>query len=186
MRTLPIRSVAAGLLTVSLAAVGAAQPPAAQQGPPKPAPEMSQLAYFEGTWSCSGKMFENPMGSPAGAMTSTAVVRKDLNGFFQTGTIKGTMPKQPPFEGRFNETYDSATKQFVMLWVDNMGGWAQSASSGWRGDTIVYEGDTHIGGQTMKSRDTFTKSGPAAMTHSWEAQMNGKWMPIGEETCKKK
>ena len=33
-----------GLLTASFAASGAAQ-----QGPPKPAPEMSQLTYMEGT-----------------------------------------------------------------------------------------------------------------------------------------
>ena len=40
-----------GLLTASFAASGAAQ-----QGPPKPAPEMSQLTYMEGTWTCDGKM----------------------------------------------------------------------------------------------------------------------------------
>ena len=181
MRIFPIRSLAAvGILTASLAAVGSAQ-----QGPPKPAPEMAQIAYFEGTWTCTGKMFESPMG-PAGAMTSTAVIRKDLNGHFQTGTIKGTMAKQPPFEGRFSETYDPGLKQFVMLWVDNMGGRSQSVSSGWKGDVLAYEGEAHMGGQAMKSRDTFTKSGPTSMKHTWEAEMNGKWMPLGEETCTKK
>lgn len=156
-----------------------------QQGPPKPAPEMSQMAYFEGSWSCEGKTMESPMG-PAGSLKSTVDVRRDLNGHFQTGTIKGSMPNQPPFEGRFHATYDSGMKQWVMLWVDNMGSWAQNMSSGWKGDTVVYEGEGHMGGQTMKSRDTFTKSGAASMKHTWEMQMNGKWMPVGEETCNKK
>ena len=181
MRMCSINALAAGALFMTTFATAGS----AQQEMPKPAPEMSQLAYMEGAWTCAGKMLESPMG-PAGTMTSTADIRKDLNGHFQSGTIKGSMPNMPAFEGRFHATYDAGMKQFVMLWVDNMGGWAQSMSSGWKGDTMVYEGDTHMAGQTMKSRDTFTKSGPASMKHSWEMQMNGKWAPLGEETCKKK
>ena len=180
MRTCWIPGLAAAvLIAVPLAVSGAAQ------DMPKPAPEMSQLAYFEGSWTCDGKMMQTPM-SPAGAMKSTAEIRKDLNGFFQTGTIKGTMANMPPFEGRFHSTYDPGAKKFVMMWVDNMGGWAQSTSSGWSGDSMVYEGDSHMGPQTVKGRDTFTKSGPTSMKHSWEMQMDGKWMPAGEETCTKK
>jgi hypothetical protein len=158
---------------------------ASAQDMPKPAPEMAQLAFFEGSWTCDGKMFATPMG-PAGEMKSTADVRKDMNGFFQTGTIKGTMPNMPPFEGRFHATYDPGMKRFVMLWVDNMGGWAQNTSAGWKGDVMVYEGDGHMAGQTMKGRDTFTKNGTNAMKHGSEIQVNGKWIPSAEETCKKK
>lgn len=181
MRKRSIFGVAAAALWTASFAVSAS----AQQGPPKPAPEMSQIAYFEGTWTCEGKTFESPMG-PAGAMKSTAVVRKDLGGHFQTGSIKGTGANMPPFEGTFHMTYDTGLKQFVMLWVDNMGGWAQNMSSGWKGDTMIYEGEGHMGGQTMKGRDTFTKTGATAMKHTWEMQVNGKWTPAGEETCKKK
>lgn len=77
-------------------------------------------------------------------------------------------------------------KQYILLRVDNMGAWSQTASSGWKGDTLVYEGDGHMGGQTMKSRETFTKSGPASLKHSWEIQVDGKWTPAGEGTCRKK
>ena len=157
----------------------------AQQEMPKPAAEMAQIAFMEGTWTCEGKMFETPM-SPAGTMKSTAEIRRDLNGFFQSGTIKGTSANMPPFEGRIFTTYDTGLKQFVMLWVDNMGGWAQNTSSGWKGDTIVYEGDGHMGGQTMKGRDTFVKSGANSMKHTWAMQIQGKWVNAGEETCTKK
>ena len=178
MRT--ITSLLAVAIVTAFAVSGSAQ-----QGPPKPAAEMDQIAFFEGSWSCKGKTFETPMG-PAGEMTSTVDIRKELNGHFQGGTVKGTMPNQPPFEGRLHVTYDSGMKQFVMLWVDNMGGWAQSMSPGWKGDTFVYEGEGHMGGQTMKSRDTFTRSGTGSMKHTWAMQMNGKWVTAGEETCTKK
>jgi hypothetical protein len=171
---------AVALFTAAGAAVGAAQ-----QGPPKPPAEMSQIAFFEGTWTCQGKTFESPMG-PAGAMKGTADIRKDLNGHFQTGTIKGSMPNMPPFEGRFHVTYDVGMKQFVMLWVDNMGGRSQSTSSGFKGDTMLYEGEGHMAGQTSKSRDTFTKKGPSSMRHAWEMEIGGKWIPLGDETCQKK
>ena len=152
---------------------------------PKPSPEMAKLDYFEGNWTCKGKMNASPMG-PAGTMTSTADIRDDLGGFWQSGSIKGTMANMPPFEGTFHTTYDPGGKQFVMLWVDSMGGWARSTSSGWQGDKLVYEGDTYMPGmKPMKGRDTFTKSG-AAMQHSWEMQMDGKWMALGDETCSKK
>lgn len=154
------------------------------QEAPKPAPELSQIASFEGSWSCTGKMNDSPLG-PGGPMTSTADIKKDLGGFFQSGVIKGSIPKQPPFEGRFYVTYNPAAKQFVMQWVDNMGGWSTNTSAGWKGDVMVYEGESHMGPQTFRSRDTFTR-GAGTMKHTWEAQMNGKWVPLGEENCKKK
>lgn len=175
------RLIPACVFTIVFAGAGAAQQPEL----PKPAPEMEQLAFFQGMWTCEGKMNDSPMG-PGGAMKSTADIRNDLNGFFQTGTIKGTMAKMPPFEGRFHTTYDPGSKSFVMLWVDNMGGWAQTTSQGWKGDAMAYEGDMHMGAHTMKGRDTFTKAGPATMKHTMEVQMDGKWMTMGEETCTKK
>jgi uncharacterized protein DUF1579 len=180
MRTSVIRGVAAAFVLAVPLAIGAST-----QEAPKPAPEMAQIAFFEGSWTCEGKMFATPMG-PAGEMKSTADIRKDMNGFFQTGTIKGTMANMPPFEGHFYATYDAGMKRFVMLWVDNMGGWAQNTSAGWKGDVMVYEGDGHMGGQTVKGRDTFTKTGTNAMKHATEMQLNGKWTPAGEETCRKK
>ena len=155
------------------------------QDMPKPAPEMSQMAFFEGSWTCQGKAHESPLG-PAGEMQSTADIRRDLGGFWQTGTIKGTMKGMPPFEGRFSATWDPAAKQFVMLWVDSMGAWAQNRSSGWKGETAVFDGETHMGPQKFRTRDTFTRSGTGAMKHTWEAELKGKWTPIGEESCTKK
>jgi hypothetical protein len=176
-----ILSVAAAAIWTAFVMTAVAQ----QQGPPKPAPEMAQLSFFEGSWTCDGEMFETPM-NPAGKMKSTVDIGKDLGGHFQSGHVKGSAPNMPPFEGRFHATYDPGAKGFVMLWVDNMGGWAQSTSSGWKGDTLVYEGEGHMGGQTMKSRDTFQRNAKGTMKHTWAAQIEGKWVTAGEETCTKK
>lgn len=159
--------------------------PAQAQEVPKPAPEMAQIDFFLGTWTCQGKTQPSPFG-PAGDVKSTVQVTKDLGGFWQSGTVTAMMANMPPFEGRFHVTYDPGAKGFLMLWVDSMGGWSQARSSGWKGDTLVYEGDSHMGAQTMKSRDTFMRSGSGTMKHTWEANLEGKWTLLGEETCQKK
>jgi hypothetical protein len=43
-----------------------------------------------------------------------------------------------------------------------------------------------MGPQSMTTRDSFTRSGAGSMKHTWEAQIDGKWTPLGEETCTKK
>jgi hypothetical protein len=193
-----IGAVAAAVLLAAAPAVlaqGAAEAPKADAAKkdstgakapeiPKPAPEMAMLDYFEGTWTCEGQTKDSPFG-PGGKITSSATIHDAMRGFWQAGEIKGTMPNMPAFEGRFHTTYDPSTKQYTMLWVDSMGAWARSTSSGWQGDKMVYEGEMHMGGQKAMGRDTFMKSGADTMKHSWEMQMDGKWTPMGDETCKK-
>jgi uncharacterized protein DUF1579 len=162
----------------------AQKPVKADMEVPKPAPEMSQLRFFDGSWTCAGTMSPSPFG-PGGKMTSTVRSQTDLGGFWQSGTVKGTSPGMPPFEGRFNMTYDPTAKRHVMLWVDNMGGWAHSSASGWDGDKIVFAGDSFMAGKKFSTRDTFTKATGGTMRHSWEVQTDGKWAPVGDETCKK-
>lgn len=168
---------------MALAPVALAQADKAPQMP-KPAPEMKQLDFFQGSWSCEGSVPATPFG-PAGKTTSSVTVHDDLGGFWQSGRVKAAMPNQPPMEGMFHTTYDPAAKAFMMLWVDNTGVWARSTSKGWSGDTIVYEGEMQMGGQTMRGRDGFVKTGPAAMKHTMEMQLEGKWTPMGEELCHK-
>ncbi|HUG53227.1 MAG TPA: DUF1579 family protein [Vicinamibacteria bacterium] len=150
---------------------------------PKPAPEMAQLQPFEGSWTCEGTMAASPFG-PGGKSTSTVKARSTLGGFWQEGVIKGTMPGMPPFEGMFHTTYDPAAKRYVMLWVDNMGAWAQSTAPGWEGDKMVFAGDSYMAGQKVASRDIFTK-GSGTFKHVGELQMDGRWVPLFDETCRK-
>jgi hypothetical protein len=149
---------------------------------PKPAPEMAQLQVFDGLWNCEGKMEPSPFG-PGGKMTSTVKGETDLGGFWQSGTVKSTLQGLPEFEGRFHITYDPAAKQYAMLWRDSVGAWAQSTSSGWQGDKLVFAGEQYMAGQKIAGRDTFIKTDDGAMKHQWEMQVEGKWAPMGEEIC---
>lgn len=171
-------AVLAGLLAVASTAV--AQAPAA----PKPAPEMAQLEFFEGYWTCEGNVEATPFG-PAGKITSTVKAGDDLGGFWQSGTVKGTMTGMPPMEGKFHVTWDPGSKAFVMFWVDSMGAWSRSTAPGWAGDKLVYTGEGVMSGQKTASRDTFTRNADGSLGHSWEMQVDGKWIPGGSETCRK-
>jgi hypothetical protein len=95
------------------------------------------------------------------------------------------MPGMPTMEGTFHTTYDPVAKRYVMLWVDNMGGWAQIGSAGWEGDAMTYSGETFMSGQKMTTRDVFTKAADGSFKHKAEMQMDGKWVTMGEETCRR-
>src|SRR5262245_49211182 len=77
------------VLFAQAAADKPAAAPAAAAKPemPKPAAEMAQLKFFDGTWSCKGKMEASPMG-PGGPMTTSVTSHTDLGGFWQSGKVK--------------------------------------------------------------------------------------------------
>jgi hypothetical protein len=156
----------------------------ASDAPPQPAPEMSNLKFFDGSWTCEGTMPPGPMG-PGGKMTTSVKSYTDLGGFWQSGTVKSTITGTPPMEGMFHMTYDPGARQYVMLWVDNMGAWAKSTAAGWEGDKIAFSGEVAMGGKMMMTRETFLKDADGSFRRDAEAQMDGKWAPMGNETCKK-
>jgi len=158
--------------------------PAGAMAQPKPAAEMSNLKFFDGSWSCSGDGAMEP-GGPMMKMNSSVKSQSDLGGFWQSGTVKGTTPGMPPFEGMFHMTWDAAARQYVMLWVDNMGAWSQTRASGWTGDKMVFSGEGQMGDQKMAMRDTFTRKADGNLGHTGEMQVKGQWMKMMDETCRK-
>jgi len=180
------RSIAGALTAAALAFIPCALALAAPEGPPKPAAEMSNLKVFDGSWTCEGKSEASPFG-PAGTNKGTVKSHADLGGFWQSGMVKSTGSAMPgaTMEGMFHMTYDPGTKQYLMLWVDNMGAYSQETSAGWEGDKIVFAGDMAMGGKKTPVRETFTKAADGSLTHGWEAQIEGKWTALGSETCKK-
>ena len=179
------RSIAGTLAAAAIAAVlPCAVALAAPDQAPKPPAEMSNLKVFDGNMTCDGKAEATPFG-PAGPMKGTVKSQTDLGGFWQTGMVKSSMTGMPPMEGMFHMTYDPGAKQYVLLWVDNMGAYSQSTASGWQGDKIVFNGQMSMGGKQMKTRDTFVKAADGSLRHDWEGEIDGKWTPMGTETCKK-
>jgi hypothetical protein len=150
-------SAAAALLLVGSSAL-------AQQAP-RPAPAMSQIKYFAGSWACSGDAPASPFGA-AHKTQSSVVLRLGVDGFWYSGTFTEmkTASNTQPAKGVFHLGYDAAGKQFVMTSVDNFGSWATEMSPGWQGDTMVWTGDQVTMGEKGGARDTFVKKGDAEFT----------------------
>lgn len=180
------RSITAAF--VAAVACAALVPGAFAQGPPavpKPPAEMASLKFFGGTWACTGEGAMEP-GGPMMKMDSAVQSTTGLGGFWQVGTVKGSpMGGMPPFEGMFHMTWDAAAKQYVMFWVDNMGGWSQTSAPGWQADKLVFTGDSQMGTQKMKTRDTFVKKADGTMNHIGEMEAGGKWTKMMDEICRK-
>jgi hypothetical protein len=186
------RPVAAAFVAASFAALvpctyaqSAADKKAPAMAHPKPAAEMANLKFFDGHWSCAGEGAMEPGGSMM-KMDSTVQSTTGLGGFWQVGTVKGSpMGGMPPFEGMFHMTWDPAAKQYVMLWVDNMGAWSQARAAGWAGDKLVFTGEGQMGEQKMGMRDTFVRKADGSLSHIGEMQVKGQWVKMMEETCRK-
>jgi uncharacterized protein DUF1579 len=176
-----------GMVLVAVVAVLApgAVLPAVPEGAMKPPAEIANLQYFDGNWTCDGTTSPGPMG-PGGKVTSSVKSHTDFGGFWQSGMVKSSMGTKPAMEGMFHMTYDPGPKEYVLLWVDNTGGYSKETSSGWDGDKIVFTGTSAMGGKQVPTRDTFVKSGKTSMKHDWEGQMDGSsWTAMGSETCKR-
>ena len=170
-------------LAVSILAVAPAV--RAAEPTPSPAAEMANLKVFDGSWTCEGTANPGPMG-PGGAMKGAVTSQTDLNGYWQSGTVKSTGGGMSgTMEGRFHMTYDPGAKQYVLLWIDNMGIWSQETSPGWSGDKMVFTGESHMGAQKMSVRDVFVKNADGSLKHDWEGEFEGKWTTMGTETCRK-
>ncbi|HKO54369.1 MAG TPA: hypothetical protein VJ276_00745, partial [Thermoanaerobaculia bacterium] len=94
--------------------------------------------------------------------------------------------KPAPMKAAAFLSYDGGPKQYVVGYLDSMGGYGTSGSSGWVGDTITYMGEAHMMGMAMKGRDVFTKMGANKFHHTFDVEEKGAWKKIGEETCTKK
>lgn len=151
-------------------------------GPPK---EMADLKIYEGAWACHGNVPEGPEG-PARKTTTAVKIHDDLDGMWISGHAEEAASKENPhpFKGMLHMQYDPGAKNFMMLWVDNAGGWATQTSAGWEGDKMVWLGDGSMSGKKVTARDTFTKKG-ADLQHLGELQMDGTWVVVQDEVCKR-
>ena len=149
-----------------------------------PNPKLKDLEVFAHNFDCKGIAYASPM-APEHATTAKVTGAWTLGGtWIAFSYIENKTPKNPmPVGVRGFWGYDAEIKKYVAGTVDNMGGYSTSASDGWNGDTIVFEGPWHLGDRTVTGRDTFTKTGANKIMHVGEMQMDGKWVKYGQETC---
>jgi hypothetical protein len=172
------------------AAATAPRPAAAASAPaaaaPKPAAELDQVKFFEGSWRCDGKAPAGPAG-PEHGYKSTFKVKKDLDGFWYSADYEQKKAKDNPMpiKARGYMGYDAGSRKFIFGGFDNAGGMVTETSLGWEGDKFVSSGEGTAMGQRIGFRETFVKKGDRELTWMGELRMGKDWMVIGNDTCKK-
>ena len=155
----------------------------APAAPPKAPVEMDQLKpLFEGRFECKGKTFTSQF-SPEHATRSTITGTPELDGFWYVvqSVEKKTAVNPTPYKFRVAMGYDTASKKFVSIGIDNAGGhWLQSADTV-SADKTIFTGTYTLNGTDYNLRDTNMPTG-----HVGEFQVGGDWKKIDEETCTKK
>ena len=172
-----------------LACLGTATPARSQDAAPKhprPAPEMSQLSPFVGTFACKGEAFATPM-SKQHEVERTITGRMDLDGFwlFMRFEDQATEVNPAPIRGNWQLTYDAKQRSFAAVWTDNLGRWFPQTSAGWSGDTIGFTGEFPLNNQTAAVRDSFTRKSEQEMTMTVELRVDGAWMRFLQFDCRK-
>jgi hypothetical protein len=193
-----INANAAAAASAPVAAPGAAAAGAAtaagvespQVGPlaaaPKPATELEQMKVLEGSWRCDGRAPATP-SAPEHAYRSTWKFKRDLDNFWWAAEYQQVKAKAnpAPLKARGFLTYDSVTKSFTMMGVDNAGGSTHEISSGWNGDVVTLAGDASLAGKKVPFREVITKKGDREFTWRGEMKVGGDWMTLGEDRCRK-
>jgi hypothetical protein len=146
----------------------------------------ADLKAFEGTWKCTGVAFASEM-APEHATTATVTGRWIMGGKWMDVhyTEMKTAKNPHPVEAEILMSYDHGAKKLVAGSIDNGGGYSTQESSGWSSDMLTLAGPYNMGGAKMNYRDVFTRKGANTMLHTGEAEMNGSWKKIDEQTCKK-
>lgn len=187
-------SIAGTMAVLALASTAAfadnkapAAPAAAAPAAPAAPAELAQLDYFGGNWNCTGKAFASPM-APEHATAATVHATKAAGGRWQHVTYDETKTaaNPAPYHVGVYWGYDAAKKSFIQFCVDNFGGYCNQTSTGWNGDTMIFEGTGNGDGKQFGARDTFVKKDANTMTHAGEMQGDDKkWNKTDEETCKR-
>ncbi len=175
--------VALAALAASAALAQDKPPAAAKPAMPTPPEELKVEKWFTGEWSCKGKQNPGPMG-PGGPTASKLSAKLELGGFWMNYHVNAT---QGPMKGEVVDgfaTWDADAKNHMRYEFNPGPGWTRTTSSGWTGDTLVFEGEGLMFGKKIPIRHTFTRKGDNEFHGSFEATgPDGKMMETDETTC---
>ncbi len=163
----------AGLACAALAGAGPAVATVAQ-APASPAlPEEANLGYFVGAWDI---MAVTP-GTGESARFSYEV-RPLVSTTWLSGRGRS---EELGLESSDVWGRDSASGEVMRVIFDGSGTYAVVKSFGWRGDSLVLEGDARSASGVVRVRETITRLGPDTFTATWEAYRNGAWSAYSVE-----
>lgn len=151
-----------------------------------PNPKVKELKVFEGHWNCQGAAFAF-MGFPEHKTAANFDTSFQLGNYWLVANFKETKTaiNPSPVEVHYLWGWDDAAKKFVSVGADNSGAHFTHMSPGWDGDHITFDGELKIADKTLKFHDVFTKVSATKVMHRGEAEIDGKWTKLDEETCTK-
>jgi type IV secretory pathway VirB10-like protein len=171
-------AAAAKLPAPTAAPVAPPQPPAMPSAPA----EVAAMAKAAGNWRCTGVGF-----SPAGEMKMTATIKNKLDvdkwwvrtNFAETGGSK--------FKFEAFTTYDTASKKWTRVMVDNMGNHEVSTSEGAKDGKLTWTGASTGSMGTMPGRHYEDSTNPKELKMWGEYSFDkGKtFQKAYEVTCKR-
>lgn len=84
-----------------------------------PGPMHEMMAGSIGEWKSKNTFWMDPAGEPM-VSEGTVIFEMIMDGRYMKSTHKGTVMGMP-FTGMFLQAYDNATKEFIAIWIDNLG-----------------------------------------------------------------
>jgi len=158
--------------------------PAPAMAAPTPPAEIKEMLKMGTSWKCTGTGMGPDM--TMGPMKATMKSKADLDGFWIQENFDGLMGKNK-FKFTSFTTFDSASKKWRRVMVDNTGGQAMGTSDGLKDNKIVFNMDVMGSGQTGMMKDTLDMTDPKAPKAWGEMSMDkGKtWNKVYEMSCKK-
>ena len=186
-----MRSIKPFTITAFLLTAMAGISPATAQEPPMPpskAPaENDALKMFLGNWTCAGTAMLGP--EKTAKIKATAKVKSDLGGFWQSFVYTEQKTKDYPMAVTAIGTWgwDGQAKKFVRAEFESSGAYVTGTSTGWSGDTLVWDLEVSNFMGKWTAKHSFTKKGDKEFIHKMVAKLPGSPgpMPLFEVTCKK-
>jgi len=174
-----MRPVLAALLSIAAAAAGQAAAEEPVQAPPAATDRLAPegLQYFVGTWRAEA---EDPATGESFSITYR--VEPAVGGAWITGYGESS---ELGFRSQDMWGRDLRTGEIIRVIFDGGGGHAMVRSPGWKGDTLVLEGDSHGPNGPLRLRETITRTGPSEFHAVWEALREGAWKAYSVERVRR-
>ncbi|HEY2113612.1 MAG TPA: DUF1579 family protein, partial [Candidatus Angelobacter sp.] len=132
---------------------------AAQEGKPKPAPEMEKLHFYLGEWDYTETYGKAPNG-PKNTGVYASKLGPGGNSLINTFHSQGPVGD---FEGLLVFTWDPREKAYKLYVFGNNLPGAMVSTGAFEGDTLVFRSEITAQGATMKLRNTTRVTEPGKM-----------------------
>jgi len=153
---------------------------------PQPSPKIAELQTFVGLWRCSGATIATAAAPahPTRAWINVIMTLRDFSVDIDYSEDR-TSQNPHPNAGKVHWGWDEGTQKYTGYAIDNSGGINSLESDGFQGNTIVWRGMERIAGAAFPTRDTFTKKNATEIDHTGEAFLNGVWVQLDQESCRR-